>query len=402
VGNRLLSDGTYHYQYDADGDQIARWVQSSGNAGLTAPASGDTNITIYTWDYRNRLTSVTSYANYDAYTGTGDYTRPTPEQTIAYTYDVFNRRIGEHVSGQSDATFWWVYDGQQVVLELNSDAVVVERYLPGPAVDQVLAEEDGLDAITSWLLADTRGTVRDVVEFSYNDVTQSGATYLFDHLEYGGYGQTIYESHPSDNPGFCYNGQYWDNYSGSYCCEARWYNPSTGRYESEDPTGFSAGDVNLYRYVFNDPVNLVDPTGEATAPGSGPVVPMRAGASTGYNGTIYPYNGPGFGYYFFPWNNGSDSVWWGVGKGASWVLAAVGSGGLAVKAGLGAAGAAALAKQVAVLEAALAAAQASRDWWGQNIGWMAGRTLEIAEQRCAELDTEIEQLTAAIQRLRGG
>jgi RHS repeat-associated protein len=164
--------------------------------------------------------------------------------------------------GGTDATLWWVYDGQQVVLELTSDAVVAERYLPGPAVDQVLAEEDALDAITSWLLADTRGTVRDVVEFSYNDVTQSGATYLFDHLEYGGYGQTIYESHPSENPGVCYNGQYWDSYSGSYCCEARWYNPSTGRYQSEDPTGFSAGDANLYGYVFNDPVNLVDPTGE--------------------------------------------------------------------------------------------------------------------------------------------
>jgi uncharacterized protein RhaS with RHS repeats len=43
---------------------------------------------------------------------------------------------------------------------------------------------------------------------------------------------------------------------------------------SEDPTGFSAGDANLYRYVFNDPVNLVDPTGEVI--GWGSVVPMLA------------------------------------------------------------------------------------------------------------------------------
>jgi uncharacterized protein RhaS with RHS repeats len=29
-----------------------------------------------------------------------------------------------------------------------------------------------------------------------------------------------------------------------------------------DPIGFDAGDYNLYRYVFNNPVNYTDPTGE--------------------------------------------------------------------------------------------------------------------------------------------
>ena len=33
------------------------------------------------------------------------------------------------------------------------------------------------------------------------------------------------------------------------------------RFLSKDPIGFAAGDTNLYRYVFNDPVNLKDPTG---------------------------------------------------------------------------------------------------------------------------------------------
>ena len=30
---------------------------------------------------------------------------------------------------------------------------------------------------------------------------------------------------------------------------------------SEDPIGFNAGDANLYRYVFNNPVNAIDPLG---------------------------------------------------------------------------------------------------------------------------------------------
>lgn len=40
------------------------------------------------------------------------------------------------------------------------------------------------------------------------------------------------------------------------------YNPETGRFISEDPIGFGGGDENLYRYVYNNPINFVDPYGE--------------------------------------------------------------------------------------------------------------------------------------------
>ena len=38
-------------------------------------------------------------------------------------------------------------------------------------------------------------------------------------------------------------------------------NPTVGRWLDEDPTGFKAGDVNLYRYVGNDATNDIDPSG---------------------------------------------------------------------------------------------------------------------------------------------
>lgn len=40
-----------------------------------------------------------------------------------------------------------------------------------------------------------------------------------------------------------------------------YYSPESGRFLSEDPIGFSAGDQNLYRYVLNNPVKYIDPTG---------------------------------------------------------------------------------------------------------------------------------------------
>jgi RHS repeat-associated protein len=46
-------------------------------------------------------------------------------------------------------------------------------------------------------------------------------------------------------------------------CRARYYDPTTGRFLTEDPIGFSNGDINVYRYSFNGPVNLDDPSGLA-------------------------------------------------------------------------------------------------------------------------------------------
>jgi hypothetical protein len=39
------------------------------------------------------------------------------------------------------------------------------------------------------------------------------------------------------------------------------YDPSVGRWLEKDPSGFAGRDMNLYRYVGNDPVNNVDPSG---------------------------------------------------------------------------------------------------------------------------------------------
>ena len=48
---------------------------------------------------------------------------------------------------------------------------------------------------------------------------------------------------------------------GASISEARWYSPVTGRFLSIDPLGYAGGDVNLYRFVRNNPVNFIDPWG---------------------------------------------------------------------------------------------------------------------------------------------
>ena len=50
--------------------------------------------------------------------------------------------------------------------------------------------------------------------------------------------------------------------TGDYFYRARYYDPGTGRFLSEDPIGFHSGEVNLFRYVKNRPLDLKDPKGE--------------------------------------------------------------------------------------------------------------------------------------------
>ena len=75
----MTTGAGYSYEYDNNGNRIAQWQDNNG-VSESSPQPGDTNITIYTWDFRNRMTSVTQYANYDAWKGINEYTAPRPRR----------------------------------------------------------------------------------------------------------------------------------------------------------------------------------------------------------------------------------------------------------------------------------------------------------------------------------
>lgn len=80
-------------------------------------------------------------------------------------------------------------------------------------------------------------------------------------LEQNSYDSFGNRTNTSFSSRYQYTGREYDSFSGLYYYRARWYDSKGGRFVSQDPIRFRGGDVNLYSYVRNEPLNRKDPTG---------------------------------------------------------------------------------------------------------------------------------------------
>ncbi|MFN6103669.1 MAG: RHS repeat-associated core domain-containing protein, partial [Planctomycetaceae bacterium] len=171
---------------------------------------------------------------------------------VEYTDDLFDRRIARQVDADGNGVFEttqrFVYDGEDLILAFSGTTnALTNRYLYGPATDEILADEKIATGTTStagtvtWSLGDNLGTIRDLVQFN----ATTGTTTVVNHVRYDTFGQIVSQTNIQFQPWFAYTGREWDPAAGLYFYRARWYDPRAGRFLSEDPLGFAAGDVNL-------------------------------------------------------------------------------------------------------------------------------------------------------------
>jgi RHS repeat-associated protein len=199
----------------------------------------------FTWDFENRLTQA-------VVPGTG---------TTNFRYDPFGRRIQK--SGPLGTTNY-LYDGANVIEEMDNGGNVLARYTQGPVADEQLS---GLrSGTTNYYDADGLGSITSL---------SNGAGTLANTYTYDSYGKLIASSGTLSNP-FQYTGREFDSETGIYEYRARYFDPNVGRFISQDPIGFKGG-INFYAYVGNNPINLFDPTGLAAQCKHCKIVVMRAG-----------------------------------------------------------------------------------------------------------------------------
>jgi RHS repeat-associated protein len=222
TGNELTTSPGVTYTYDNDGNMLT----------ATTPSG----TTTYTYDYQNQLTNVEANG----------------VMVATYTYDALGQRIGIKDNGTQT---WTVYNGNSAdanpYADFNGSNALKVRYLDGLAVDEILAQTDA-SGNTEWYLTDQLGSV----------VAIASTSAILDQITYDPFGNIVTQTNATDSVRFGFAGMEYDSVTGLYYDHARYYDAVIGRFTSQDPMGFAAGDTNLYRYVNNGPSEVADPTGE--------------------------------------------------------------------------------------------------------------------------------------------
>ena len=142
----------------------------------------------------------------------------------------------------------YLYDGPNLLEQVDNSGNVLARYSAGPWIDEALSqlqsaassyyEQDGLGSVTS--LSNAAGALAN--------------TYTYDS-----FGKLTASTGTLTNP-FQFTGREFDAETGLRYYRFRYFDPTVGRFVSEDPIGFDGG-INFYLYVQNNPSLLIDPFG---------------------------------------------------------------------------------------------------------------------------------------------
>ncbi|MBC2381520.1 type IV secretion protein Rhs, partial [Pseudomonas sp. WS 5096] len=227
AGNRLISQGDNHYDYDAFGNLIRERC-----------GKGHQLVTEYRYDCQHRLIGVT-----------------TPNgQSASYRYDPFGRRISKTVDDITTEFFW---QGDKLIAEHHKDKHRSYIYEPDSFRPLIMLEGYGpKEAKPHHYQLDHLGTPQELT-------TPEGEIVWSAH--YRAYGEiSRLDIGKVDNP-IRFQGQYFDQESGLHYNRHRYYNPDIGRYLTPDPVKL-AGGINGYQYVPN-PTGWIDPLGLNTCPG---------------------------------------------------------------------------------------------------------------------------------------
>jgi RHS repeat-associated protein len=260
---------------DQNFNNPAGWTDTFAYDAAGNRTSLDENgtVTTYAADSLNRYTSVTGSTV--AHDGRGNLTQ---WNGWTYAFDAENRLV---TAAQAGVTLAFAYDPEGRLAKIDRNGVAEFRYYDGP---QCFLRTDASGVQIDWTVwgptpdeAVARQVPGGAWQYHHHDplngavAVTNGAGAVLERYLYDPFGDPdVRDAAWAPRPGgtaignpWLFTGQEWRGEMGLMNYKARWHHPRLGRFLQTDPIRFDAGDLNLYRYCFNNPINYVDPEGQA-------------------------------------------------------------------------------------------------------------------------------------------
>jgi len=199
-------------------------------------------------------------------------------------YDALGRRL-RTIEKDSSLTViskrQYIYDGLDLIAELDKDGNPVASYTHGPGIDDPINVRLGGETGDDFFYhKNHQGSITEITDINGN---------IAKMYKYDAFGRKYFESGPSLVDEFAYTARQLHDRTGLMYYRNRFYYPQLGRFMTQDPIGILGG-TNLYAYVGNSPVNFIDPLGlwtlqygETTTIGGGIGLTFERGRIIGYS-----------------------------------------------------------------------------------------------------------------------
>jgi len=168
-----------------------------------------------------------------------------PSSVIRFQYDARNRCVSRTING---ITTYFAYDGWNLIEDHDASGNVLARYYHGAVVDELIARATPSETV--YYHQDALGSTTHLTDSTGN---------IVESYRYDAFGSPLSVSAVGNR--FLFTGREWLSELNLYDYRHRLYSPSLGRFLQTDPIRFMAGDIDLYRYCFNNPLGYYDPFG---------------------------------------------------------------------------------------------------------------------------------------------